>query len=111
MRRWLLWALIGVGLLLVLFDVVPAAYVFAPLLGLLIYRVGVASLGSFRRGADHIPEGPPVDVRSERITYWCEGCGAELLLLVRGTPVPPRHCGERMHERRLSPHGDNAVER
>lgn len=117
MRRYVLWIAIVAGVLLVAFDVVPAAYVFGPLLGLLVYRIGVASLASFRRGAAHVPDAPPqpVDVAAERVTYWCEGCGAELLLLVRGTPVPPRHCGERMRERqevlRLSPGGDNPVER
>ena len=76
----------------------PAVYGLAPLLGLAILRVGYASLRSFQEGAAHIPSGEPtpLDVREERTTYWCEGCGAELLLLVRGTPMPPRHCGERM---------------
>ena len=79
----------------------PAVYGLAPLLGLAILRVGYASLRSFQEGAAHIPSGEPtpLDVREERTTYWCEGCGAELLLLVRGTGMPPRHCGERMHER------------
>ena len=99
-RRWF-WPLVGVALALVAFDVVEARYVFAPLLGLFIWRVGIASLGSLRRGAAYVPDGPPepVDPRDERITYWCGGCGAELLLLVRGAAVPPRHCGERMTER------------
>ncbi len=76
----------------------PAVYGLAPLLGLAILRVGYASLRSFQEGAAHIPSGEPtpLDVREERTTYWCDGCGAELLLLVRGTPMPPRHCGERM---------------
>jgi DNA-directed RNA polymerase subunit RPC12/RpoP len=100
-RRWF-WPLVGVGLALAAFDVVEARYVFAPLLGLFIWRVGTASLGSLRRGAAYIPDGPPqpVDPRDERITYWCSGCGAEMLLLVRGAAVAPRHCGERMTERR-----------
>ncbi|MBA3372122.1 MAG: hypothetical protein M3493_07290 [Actinomycetota bacterium] len=99
-RRWF-WPVVGVALALVAFDVVEARYVFAPLLGLFIWRVGIASLGSLRRGAAYVPDGPPepVDPRDERITYWCGGCGAELLLLVRGAAVPPRHCGERMTER------------
>jgi DNA-directed RNA polymerase subunit RPC12/RpoP len=90
-----------VGVLLVWLDVLPGAYVFAPLLGVFIYLFGVASLASFQRGAAYIPDGPPepVDTRAERTTYWCAGCGAELLLLVRGAAVPPRHCGERMVER------------
>jgi DNA-directed RNA polymerase subunit RPC12/RpoP len=101
MKR-LFWPVVAFGLLLAALEVVPLPYIGAPLLGLLIYQAGVATLGSLRRGASYVPDGPPepVDVRSERIVYWCAGCGAELLLLVRGTPIPPRHCGERMTERR-----------
>ncbi len=85
---------------------IPVEYVLAPLLGLFIYSMGVASLGSLKRGAAHIPDGPPeaVDPVQERVTYWCGGCGAELLLLVRGSATNPRHCGEKMHERREVPH-------
>jgi hypothetical protein len=87
-------------------GLIPIEYVLAPLLGVLIYSMGVASLGSLKRGASHIPDGPPeaVDPADERVTYWCGGCGAELLLLVRGAATPPRHCGERMHERTEVPH-------
>lgn len=88
------------GLVVALTDV-PAAYVFAPLLGLAILRIGLGSLFSLQAGAAHVPSGDPspVDPTTERTTYWCGGCGAEVLLLVRGTESPPRHCGERMHER------------
>lgn len=98
---------VGVALALVLFGVVEARFVFAPLLGLLIWRIGLASFGSLRRGGAHIPDGPPqrVDPSTERVVYACEGCGAELLLLARGADVPPRHCGERMTLRREVPHG------
>lgn len=101
MKR-LFWPIVAVGVLLVVFGAVDARWVFAPLLGLFIWRMGIASFGSLRHGAAHIPDGPavPVDVRTERTTYWCSGCGAEMLLLVRGAAVPPRHCGERMTERR-----------
>lgn len=94
-------AVVLVGFGLAAFGVFPWAYVLAPLLGLAIYGVGIASLASFRRGLTSVPDGPPVqvDIRVERVTYWCGGCGAELLLLVRGASVPPRHCGERMTER------------
>ena len=97
----LFWPVVGVGVLLVVVGVVEPRFVFAPLLGLAIWRVGIASFASLRTGASHIPDGPPrpVDTRVERTTYWCSGCGAELLLLVRGTESPPRHCGERMIER------------
>ena len=101
MKR-LFWPLVALGALLVALDVVEARYVFAPLLGLFIWRMGIASFGSLRQGAAHIPDGPPqpVDLAAERVVYWCGGCGAEVLLLVRGAAVAPRHCGERMTERR-----------
>jgi hypothetical protein len=40
------------------------------------------------------PVGP-----DERTLFWCEECGTEVLLLVRGTARAPSHCGQRMHER------------
>jgi hypothetical protein len=82
-------------------DLIPIQLVIAPLMAIAIYTVGVASLGSLKRGASHIPDGPPepVDQRQERVTYFCGGCGAEALLLVRGSAMPLRHCGEKMHER------------
>lgn len=91
--------LIGAGA--VVFGDVPAAYVFGPVMGYGIFRVGQASFSSLREGASHIPDGPPVpvDTTMERIIYWCGGCGAELMLLVRGTQTAPRHCGEKMTER------------
>jgi DNA-directed RNA polymerase subunit RPC12/RpoP len=100
--RRLFWPVVAVGVVLVLLNVVEPRFVFAPLLGLFIWRFGIASFGSLRQGAAHIPDGPavPVDPAQERTTYWCGGCGAEVLLLVRGAAVPPRHCGERMVERR-----------
>jgi hypothetical protein len=106
MRRWW-WALVLVAAVAAAFGVVPGTYVVAVLMGVGIWRVGVASLGSLRRGPGSIPDGPsvPVDARSERVTYWCSGCGTELLLLVRGSASPPRHCGERMTERREVPRG------
>lgn len=105
MLRRLFWPVVGVGVLLVVFNAVEPRYVFAPLLGLFIWRMGIASFGSLRQGGAHIPDGPPVvvDTARERVTYWCSGCGAELLLLVRGAEVAPRHCGERMTERREVP--------
>jgi hypothetical protein len=104
MKR-LFWPLVAGGILLAMLGVVEARFVFAPLLGLFIWRLGIASFGSLRAGAAHIPDGPPepVDTAAERVVYWCDGCGTELLLLVRGAAVAPRHCGERMTERREVP--------
>jgi predicted RNA-binding Zn-ribbon protein involved in translation (DUF1610 family) len=33
--------------------------------------------------------------------FACETCGEQLVLLRRGTDVPPRHCGEKMVLRRI----------
>lgn len=98
----LFWPVVVAGLVLAATGVVEPAYVFAPLLGLAIWRVGIASFGSLRRGGGHVPDGrpEPMDLASERIRYWCGGCGAELVLIVRGSDVAPRHCGEAMTERR-----------
>lgn len=87
--------LVVVGLAISVFG---AVYVFAPLLGVTIWLVGIKSFAALRHGAAHIPDGPPqpVDVRTERVVYACGGCGAEVLLLVRGTETAPRHCGEKM---------------
>lgn len=99
-RRLVVWGIVAAAVLAV-FAGVPAVYVFGPLLALFILRVGFATFNSFDAGADHIPDSDPVpvDPRDERVVYWCSGCGAEVLLMVRGTPLPPRHCGERMTER------------
>lgn len=94
----LFWPAVLIGLVLAASGAVEPAYVFAPLLGLTIWRVGIASFASLHNGAAHIPDGAPepVDTRAERVIYACGGCGAEVLLLVRGTESAPRHCGESM---------------
>lgn len=99
--RVVFWAAVLVGVVVVAATDVPAAYVFAPLLSVAILWFGLGSLRSLQAGGDHIPsdDPQPVDHTAERTTYWCAGCGAEVLLLVRGTEVAPRHCGERMRER------------
>lgn len=99
--RRMFWLAVGVAVLVVAFTDVPGAYVFAPLLGIAILWFGLGSLLSLQQPASHVPDGDPspVDPAVERTMYWCAGCGAEVLLLVRGTASPPRHCGERMRER------------
>jgi hypothetical protein len=78
-------------------------YVFAPLLGFALYRWATAMLramvhdGRARIDADE-QQPRPVEA-DERVLYWCEECGTELLLVVRGSGDPPKHCMERMHER------------
>jgi DNA-directed RNA polymerase subunit RPC12/RpoP len=99
--RAVFWCAVLAAVVAVAITDIPPAYVFAPLLAVVILWFGFGSLRSLQRGGAHIPDGDPevVDHTVERTTYWCAGCGAEVLLLVRGTDVPPRHCGERMHER------------
>jgi DNA-directed RNA polymerase subunit RPC12/RpoP len=36
---------------------------------------------------------------NERTVFWCEECGTEVQLVVRGTQRAPSHCGQRMNER------------
>lgn len=75
-------------------------WVLGPLAGYLIYRAGTSMLRGMAAGAGTTPDEPePMVGKPERVLYWCEQCGAELLLVVRGSDRPPRHCGERMHER------------
>lgn len=75
-------------------------WVLAPLLGLAILAWSRAMLRSMVHGggATHDVEARE-PAANERTLYWCEECGTELLLTVRGEATPPRHCGARMHER------------
>jgi predicted RNA-binding Zn-ribbon protein involved in translation (DUF1610 family) len=55
------------------------------------------SLGARRsRAGDQPATLPPPDVH---ISYWCEACGTEVLLMREGSDAPPRHCGEPMIRR------------
>lgn len=74
----------------------------APLFALAIWMWARASLRSFvqhgQTGIAAADEPEPVALE-ERTTYWCEECGTEVVLTVRGSGLPPRHCGTGMHER------------
>ena len=77
-------------------------WVLAPLLGLVMLRWLLGSLRALVTDAKHLEaqESTPESVGSdERTLFWCEECGTEVLLLVRGTSRAPSHCGQRMHER------------
>ncbi len=78
-------------------------WILAPLLGLVMIRWAFATFRSMLHdgaamGAAGGDAPEPVGA-DERTLYWCEECGTEVLLLVRGTGTPLRHCGTRMHER------------
>jgi len=77
-------------------------YVLAPLLGFAIIRWATASLRTMAAGAPGLQDAevqPRALDPDEHVLYWCEECGTEVVLLVRGSGVSPRHCGTKMHER------------
>ncbi len=49
------------------------------------------------------PTGPAIDVHEKGtlLVFACEVCGEQLVLLRRGTDVPPGHCAEKMVLRRV----------
>jgi hypothetical protein len=76
-------------------------WVLAPLMGWLILAWLLGSLRALVH-AGRMGVGEPVDpldAEAGRTLFWCEECGTEVLLLVRGTDRAPSHCGQRMHER------------
>ncbi|QBI19991.1 hypothetical protein ER308_10755 [Egibacter rhizosphaerae] len=101
--RVVLWGVVALAAVVALATDVPAAYVLGPLLGLAILRVGFATFGQLGATVPVDEDPQPVDQAMERTVYSCQPCGAEVLLLVRGSQSPPRHCGERMTEHREIP--------
>lgn len=78
-------------------------WVLAPLLGYGLFRWSLGILRSMvhdgRARVEAEAQQPRPVAGDERVLYWCEECGTELVLLVRGSGDPPRHCMARMHER------------
>jgi hypothetical protein len=99
------WVRLGIAAAVVgavvLFAVGRGDVVVAALLGGLILATGRAVFrgDSVTKG----PTGPPVDVAEEGtlLVFACETCGEQLVLLRKGTDVPPRHCAEKMVLRRI----------
>jgi hypothetical protein len=77
-------------------------WVLAPLLAYGLLRWSIASLRVLvtdgRNLGDEEARAAPVSP-DERTLFWCEECGTEVMLLVRGTARGPSHCGQRMNER------------
>jgi predicted RNA-binding Zn-ribbon protein involved in translation (DUF1610 family) len=69
-------------------------------MALIFGSVGIGMLRSLNRTPRSVPlsevEVTPPDVR---VTYRCETCGTEMLLLRKGSEAAPRHCGEAMARR------------
>jgi len=78
-------------------------FVFAPLLGYGFIRWSIGSLRAMTgddKAQRALEQPQPVAVRpAERVVYWCEDCGTELVLVTRGTGKAPRHCSITMQVR------------
>ncbi|MCC5949204.1 MAG: hypothetical protein JJT89_12180 [Nitriliruptoraceae bacterium] len=99
--RWLVLLLIAIVATLVGINL-GWRFVFAPLLALALLRWSIASLRVLVTDAKDLqkePDGPAPVGGDERTLFWCEECGTEVLLLVRGSSRAPSHCGQRMNER------------
>jgi hypothetical protein len=101
-RRWVRLGLLAAVIVAVaLIALGRGDVVVALLLGGLILATGRAVFRGYSttRG----PTGPPVDVQEDGtlLVFACETCGEQLVLLRKGTDVPPRHCAEKMVLRRI----------
>jgi hypothetical protein len=97
--------LVAVAVAVVLIAVGRGDVVAALLLGGLILATGRAVFRGYSTTKG--PTGPPVDVAEEGtlLVFACETCGEQLVLLRKGTDVPPRHCAEQMVLRRVPTRG------
>ena len=101
-RRWVrLGLLASVIVAVVLIALGRGDVVAALLLGGLILATGRAVFRGYSTTKG--PTGPPVDVAEEGtlLVFACETCGEQLVLLRKGTDIPPRHCAEKMVLRRI----------
>jgi hypothetical protein len=105
---WRLGLLLAVAAAVVLFAVGRGDVVLAVLLGALVLATGRAVFRGY--SVTKGPTGPPVDVDDEGtlLVFACETCGEQLVLLRKGTDVPPRHCAEKMVLRRVPTPGSQA---
>ncbi len=73
----------------------------AILMSAVIGGIGIGMLRSLTaRTPVNVPLAEPeVMPASVRVTFWCETCGTEVLLLRKGSEAPPRHCAEPMLRR------------
>jgi len=71
-------------------------YVLAPLLAAALLSWSIASLRVLVQDARDDDGVPAQQDGPERTVFRCAECGTEVLLLYRGTPKAPSHCGQRM---------------
>ena len=79
----------------------------AIIVAIALASVGLAMLRSLRTappGNVPLPE-PELPPPNVRVTYWCQECGTELLLVRKGSESAPRHCAEPMTKREEVAHG------
>jgi hypothetical protein len=73
-------------------------------MGIVLGGVGLGMLRSLRNTPGHVPfEEPEAAPSNVRITFRCETCHTEVLLLRKGSESAPRHCGEKMLRREEVP--------
>jgi hypothetical protein len=76
-------------------------WLIAVAMGLFVFATGRAVFRGYTRTKG--PTGPPTDVdeADTLLVFACETCGEQLVLLRKGTDVPPRHCADPMVLRRV----------
>jgi len=97
MRRWIL--LVGALAAPIVGIVFGWRFVFAPLLAAGLLSWSIASLRVLVQDAQDDDGIPAVQEGPERTVFRCPECATEVLLLYRGTPKAPSHCGQRMAAR------------
>ena len=97
MRTLLL--IVAVPVALIVGIVFGWRWVFAPLLASALLSWSLASLRVLVQDAQDDDGLPSVQEGPERTVFRCPECGTEVLLLYRGTPKAPSHCGQRMEAR------------
>jgi DNA-directed RNA polymerase subunit RPC12/RpoP len=93
-RRWLfIVALMAAPIVGIVFG---WRFVLAPLLAAALLSWSIASLRVLVQDAQDDDGVPAVQDGPERTVFRCPECSTEVLLLYRGTPKAPSHCGQRM---------------
>lgn len=95
-RRLLAGAVLVLGVALVALGYPVLRVVVAMVAMFVLFRLGLAVLGSFARPIP--PPPPPGELRRVRLTYRCGSCGTELRITRANdeVPDPPRHCADEM---------------